>query len=66
MLVRASASTEDDREAVLFYLYCENLAAPRDHLLANGFAVGEIAGPGPAREMGLADPDGCLMVAEIE
>jgi hypothetical protein len=51
------------------YLYANGLAALRDQLLAAGVAVGEIrdGSPGPAREMGLADPDGwCLMVAEIE
>jgi hypothetical protein len=38
-------------------------------LRANNLAVGEIVdgSPGPAREMGLAYPDGwCPMVAEIE
>jgi hypothetical protein len=69
MLARASAPIERDCQAVLFYLYAEDLAGLRDHLVANGVAVGEIVdgSPGPAREMGLADPDGwCLMVAEIE
>jgi hypothetical protein len=69
MLARASAPIERNRQAVLFYLYAEDPAALRDHLLVNGVAVGEIVdgSPGPAREMSLADPDGwCLMVAEIE
>jgi catechol 2,3-dioxygenase-like lactoylglutathione lyase family enzyme len=69
MLARASAPIERDRQAVLFYLYADHLAALRDQLLAHGVAVGEIrdGSPGPARELGLADPDGwCLMVAEIE
>jgi catechol 2,3-dioxygenase-like lactoylglutathione lyase family enzyme len=69
MLARASAPIERDRQAVVFYLYAEDLAELRDHLLANGVAVGEIVdgSPGPAREVGFADPDGwCLMVAEIE
>jgi hypothetical protein len=37
-----------------------DLAALRDRLLAAGVAVGEIrdGSPGPARELGLADPDG--------
>jgi catechol 2,3-dioxygenase-like lactoylglutathione lyase family enzyme len=69
MLARASAPIERERQAVLFYLYADDLAALRDQLRANNIAVGEIVdgSPGPAREMGLADPDGwCLMVAEIE
>jgi catechol 2,3-dioxygenase-like lactoylglutathione lyase family enzyme len=69
MLAHASAPIERDKQAVLFYLYADDLAALREHLLAKGVTVGEIrdGSPGPAREMGLADPDGwCLMVAEIE
>src|SRR4051794_3966213 len=69
MLARASAPIERDKQAVLFYLYADDLAALRDQLLAVGVTAGEIpdGSPGPAREMGLADPDGwCLMVAEIE
>lgn len=69
MLARASASDRArPRSRPLLPLH-RNLAALRDHLLANGVAVGEIAdgSPRPAREMGLGDPDGwCLMVAEIE
>lgn len=69
MLARASAPIERDRQAVLFYLYADDLAPLRDRLLVNGIPVRAIVdgSPGPAREMGLADPDGwCLMVAEIE
>lgn len=56
MLPRASAH----KQALLLYLYLENLAAARDHLEANGVPVGEIrdGSPGPPREMGLSDPDG--------
>jgi catechol 2,3-dioxygenase-like lactoylglutathione lyase family enzyme len=69
MLAHASHPIERDKQAVLFYLYADDLAALREQLLANGVLVGEIrdGSPGPAREMGLVDPDGwCLMVAEIE
>jgi hypothetical protein len=69
MLAHASATIERDKQAVLFYLYADDLAALRKHLLAKGVTVGEIrdGSPGPAREMGLADPDGwCRMVAETE
>jgi hypothetical protein len=69
MLARARARQSNaDKQALLFYLYVENLAAARDHLEANGVPVGEIrdGSPGPPREMGLSDPDGwCQMVAEI-
>jgi len=68
MLARASAPIERDKQAVLSYLYADDLAALREQLVAAGVPVGEIRdGRPPAREMGLADPDGwCLMVAEIE
>ena len=69
MLARASHPIERGKQAVLFYLYADDLQALREHLLASGIVVGEIrdGSPGPAREMGLNDPDGwCLMVAEIE
>jgi catechol 2,3-dioxygenase-like lactoylglutathione lyase family enzyme len=67
MLQRASAPIDRDTQAVLFYLYSDDLAALREHLLAHGVAVGEIVdgSPGPAQEMALADPDGyCLMIAQ--
>src|SRR3954449_7018195 len=63
MLARASHAIERDKQAVLFYLYADDLETLREHLLAAGLAVGEIrdGSPGPAREMGIADPDGwCL------
>ncbi|MFL5895312.1 MAG: hypothetical protein ACJ76Z_09370 [Thermoleophilaceae bacterium] len=69
MLARASAPIERDEQAVLFYLYADDLAASRDHLLAPGVTVGEIrdGSPGAGAQIGLADPDGwCLGGAEIE
>jgi len=56
-------------QGVLFYLYSDNLAALREHLLANGINVGEIVDgtPGPTQEMRLTDPDGyMLMIAQLE
>jgi hypothetical protein len=67
MLARASRSIDRSQQAVLFYLYSDDLPGLRDHLLANAVAVGEIVdgSPGPEREMGVADPDGwCLMIAQ--
>ena len=55
-------------EAVLFYLYSHDLAALRDHLVANGVTPGEIVdgSPGPREEMRVTDPDGYyLMIAQI-
>ena len=68
MLARATAPINAHEQAIFFYLYSDDLAALRDHLLANGVAAGEIVDgrPGPEQEMGLADPDGyCLMIAQV-
>ena len=67
MLARASAPIDCRVQAVLFYLYSDDLSALRDRLLAEGVTVGEIVdgSPGPEQEMRLADPDGwCLMIAQ--
>jgi ketosteroid isomerase-like protein len=69
MLARASAPIEREQQAVLFYLYSDDLAGLRERLLDAGLTVGEIVdgSPGPRQEMSLADPDGhCLMVAQVE
>jgi catechol 2,3-dioxygenase-like lactoylglutathione lyase family enzyme len=69
MLAHASAPIDPKRQAILFYLYAEDLDGLRERLMAHGVAAGPIRDgtPGPDREMGLSDPDGyCLMVAESE
>lgn len=69
MLAHADAPIDPRRQAVLFYLYADDLEALRRDLIAEGVAAGEIVdgSPGPAQEMALADPDGyCLMVAQTE
>jgi catechol 2,3-dioxygenase-like lactoylglutathione lyase family enzyme len=69
MLARADSPIDRNEQAVLFYLYADDLDGLdglRDHLIAQGVRVGEIVDgrPGPEREMALADPDGyCLMIA---
>ncbi|QDV89357.1 Glyoxalase-like domain protein [Phycisphaerae bacterium RAS2] len=40
MLTAASGPVDPRQQAVLFYLYCENIAMMRAHLLANGLADG--------------------------
>jgi catechol 2,3-dioxygenase-like lactoylglutathione lyase family enzyme len=67
MLERASAPIDPHQQAVLFYLYAEDLDGLRDHLIAQGLRVGPIRDgrPGPEREIRISDPDGyCLMIAE--
>jgi hypothetical protein len=69
MLARASRPIARQEQAVLFYLYSEDLAGLRERLLGAGLTVGEIVdgSPGPRQEMSLTDPDGyCLMVAQID
>jgi ketosteroid isomerase-like protein/catechol 2,3-dioxygenase-like lactoylglutathione lyase family enzyme len=69
MLQRASWTIDADQQAVLFYLYSDDLAALRKQLVTRGLDVGEIQDgtPGPRQEMRLADPDGyVLMVAQTE
>jgi catechol 2,3-dioxygenase-like lactoylglutathione lyase family enzyme len=67
MLECASAPIDSRQQAVLFYLYAEDLYGLRDHLIAQGLPVGPIrdGSPGPEREIRISDPDGyCLMIAE--
>jgi catechol 2,3-dioxygenase-like lactoylglutathione lyase family enzyme len=67
MLQLASAPIDPHQQAILFYLYAEDLDGLRDHLLSHGLRVGPIrdGSPGPEREMKIGDPDGyCLMIAE--
>jgi catechol 2,3-dioxygenase-like lactoylglutathione lyase family enzyme len=66
MLELASAPIDPHKQAILFYLYAEDLDGLRDHLVAQGLRVGPIrdGSPGPEREITISDPDGyCLMIA---
>jgi catechol 2,3-dioxygenase-like lactoylglutathione lyase family enzyme len=67
MLELASTPIDPRQQAVLFYLYAEDLDGLRDHLITHGLRVGPIrdGSPGPEREIRISDPDGyCLMIAE--
>ncbi len=67
MLERANAPIDHRQQAVLFYLYADDLDGLRDNLIAQGLRVGPIRDgrPGHEREIGISDPDGyCLMIAE--
>jgi catechol 2,3-dioxygenase-like lactoylglutathione lyase family enzyme len=69
MLARATAPIDRRQQAVLFYLYTDDLPALRERLVSEGLPVGEIRDgtPGPRQELAMNDPDGyCLMVAQIE
>ena len=66
MLTRSSEPVEPSRQAVLFYLYCEDVPEFRSELLGRGVEVGEIQYPfySPRGEFRITDPDGfTLMVS---
>ena len=69
MLAHVSEPVDPSQQAVVFYLYADDLDELRERLLAHEVAVSPIRDgtPGPEREVRLSDPDGyCLMVAETE
>jgi catechol 2,3-dioxygenase-like lactoylglutathione lyase family enzyme len=69
MLARADEPVRPEQQAVLLYLYADDLHALQEHLRAHGVRVGGIhdGSPGPKQEMRLRDPDGyVLMVAQTD
>src|SRR5689334_12980506 len=60
MLARADAPVVASEQAVLFWLYADDLEALHARLTAAGAHPGPIGpgAPGPDREFGLLDPDG--------
>jgi catechol 2,3-dioxygenase-like lactoylglutathione lyase family enzyme len=68
MLSRASEPVIAAQQAVLFYVYCEDVAAMHSALAGAGLEPGPIATPfyNPRGEFRLADPDGyVVMVAHL-
>jgi catechol 2,3-dioxygenase-like lactoylglutathione lyase family enzyme len=67
MLAVATEPIEADAQAVLFYLYCRDVAALREQLLTQGVEVGEVTHPDhmPAGQIRVHDPDGyCLLIGQ--
>lgn len=64
MLAVASEPVEAAAQAVLFYLYTDDLAALRDDLVREGLAPSPVRHPlhMPAGEMRLLDPDGYVLL----
>ena len=64
MLAKADAPILAEQQAVLFYLYSDDLTGLREHLLASGVAVAGITYPFymPKGEFRLADPDGYVLL----
>ena len=65
MLAKASDPVVPEQQAVLFYLYFDDILATHAALAAKGLPVGELTFPFycPKGEFRLTDPDGyCLML----
>ena len=68
MLGRASEAVVADQQAVLFYVYCEDVGGMHESLRAAGVEAGPVTTPfyNPAGEFRLVDPDGyVVMVAHL-
>jgi hypothetical protein len=68
MVSKASEPVIPEQQAVLFYLYTENVAQTREQLIASGLNPTEITKPfyAPHGEFRLVDPDGyVLMVTHV-
>ena len=64
MVAKASHPVDAEQQAVLFYLYCEDVAAARTELDRAGISVGPIQHPfyAPRGEFRLTDPDGYVLM----
>ena len=64
MVAKADGPFDADQQAVLFYIYCDDVAATRSAVAAAGIAVGPIAYPfyAPRGEFRVQDPDGYVLM----
>ena len=64
MLAAATAPVEPEKQAVLFYLYCDDVAAFREQLVQAGVEAGPIRSPfyAPRGEFRVVDPDGYVLM----
>jgi hypothetical protein len=64
MVARGGEPVAGKREAVLFYLYCDDVAAAREACLRAGIEAGPIASPfyAPRGEFRIEDPDGYVLM----
>jgi predicted enzyme related to lactoylglutathione lyase len=68
MVTRAGEPVVPEQQAVLFYLYVEDVATTRESLATAGLSPGPITTPfyAPRGEFRLVDPDGyCLMITHV-
>lgn len=64
MLARADEPVVADQQAVLFYLYCDDVATTRATIDGAGVGVGEVQYPfyAPRGEFRVHDPDGYVLM----
>lgn len=64
MLAKASDPVVASQQAVLFYTYCDDVAAMREKIVALGVAAGPIRTPfyAPRGEFRIEDPDGYVIM----
>ncbi|SDY25103.1 hypothetical protein SAMN04487939_101470 [Lysobacter sp. yr284] len=64
MLVRADGPVDDGVQAVLFYVYCDDVDGMRERVLAAGFEAGPMGYPfyRPRGEFRSRDPDGYVLM----
>jgi hypothetical protein len=64
MVAEAGEPVEPDKQAVLFYVYCENVSEFRTSLLEAGVNAGPITRPfyAPRGEFRVTDPDGYVLM----
>ena len=64
MLAQASERIDPEKQAVLFYAYCDDVAAFRTMLIEKGIEAGPIERPfyAPRGEFRISDPDGHVVM----
>jgi hypothetical protein len=64
MVARADEPVIPSQQAVLFYTYCDDVPALREHLIAEGIETGPIQYPfyAPRGEFRIQDPDGYVIM----
>jgi hypothetical protein len=64
MLGQAGEPVEPEKQAILFYVYCDDVGDFRNRLLASGVDAGPITNPfyAPRGEFRVTDPDGYVLM----
>jgi catechol 2,3-dioxygenase-like lactoylglutathione lyase family enzyme len=64
MVTRAEEPVIPSQQAVLFYSYCDDVPALREHLIAGGIDAGPVQYPfyAPRGEFRIQDPDGYVIM----